>query len=97
MHFTRFDFLKTYQKGKKKKTPWYLSDVLSTVLPLRDSLSPLSRFGAAGPTQNLSYRMKCLFECYFKLRVNFCIQPISRHLLVFYCLRYSKTTNRTIF
>lgn len=55
MHFTRFNFLKTYQKEKKGKkrnlglfqTPFQLSS-----LP-RDSPSPLSQVGAADPTQNL--------------------------------------------
>lgn len=42
MHFTRFDFLKTYQKEKrKKKKPWYLPDVLSTVLPFQETVCPL--------------------------------------------------------
>lgn len=60
VHFTRFDFLKTYQKEKKKKKkkkkqkPKTLisPDFLSTDLPFpADNLSSSSsRFGAADPT-----------------------------------------------
>lgn len=94
-------FLKHTKKEKngKKKKAWYLSDFLLQ-LSSPPSRQPVPFYPSSEELTQLrifSYRMKCLFECYFKLRVNFSMRHISRHLLVFYCLRFSKKINMTIF
>lgn len=53
--------------------------------PLQATRPQLSQLGAADPAHSpLSYRIKCLSECYIKLKVNFSTQHISMLLLVFY-------------
>lgn len=91
-------FLKhTKKEEKKKKLGIYQTSFQLSSLPSRQRVPFCPRSEQLTQLRTLSYRMKCLFECYFKLRVNFSIQRISRHLLVFYYLRFSKKIKMTIF
>lgn len=96
MHFTGFAFLKTYQKEKNEKKKSLISIGLPFNCPpfQADNLSPLAQLRAADPTQNL---FPTGWSAFLNVILSWELIFLHNIFPVFYCLRFSKKINITIF